>query len=85
MLKIGDDFVRYTPYGGVQTGRVSKIFETRAIDVLNKVEYRKDFIVTENGTHYCLDGSDGRIYKIHAKISEKRIELLNKIAERYGK
>ncbi len=81
MLKVGDRFVRYTPYGGVQQGRVVRIIESKMMDLEHRIEYRRDFIVTENGNHYCLDGSDGKIYRVHALISDKKIQILNKIAE----
>lgn len=68
MLKIGDTFVRYTPYGGVQQGRVVRIIESKMKDIKHRIEYRRDFIITENGNRYCLDGSDGKIYKLHALI-----------------
>ena len=76
MLKIGDKYIHFTNYGGVNKGEVQDIHELNVLDTKNNCIYKKTSILTTKGFSLSLDGSDGKIYKIESEISEERAKQL---------
>lgn len=79
MFETGDKFIHYTKYGGVNIGEVKEVNVVKCIDAGNKFIYEKPVIITTNNVALDTDGSDGRIYKINAFMSDKGVERLENL------
>lgn len=79
MFETGDKFIHYTKYGGVNIGEVKEVNVVKCIDAGNKVIYDKPVIITTNNVALDTDGSDGRIYKINAFMSDGGVERLESL------
>jgi len=77
MFKVGDRYIHFTKYGGINKGEVKSYGETRVIDTENCVEYLKPHIVTIKNIVLELDGSDGMIFKLE---NEYTIEECKKMS-----
>ena len=78
LFNTGDKYIHFTKYGGVNKGEVADIHTVIVLDTDNLCTYTKISILTTKGFSLCLDGSDGKIYKIDSEISEQRAEVLAK-------
>ena len=78
MFQRGDKYIHFTKYGGVNKGEIQDFQEIHVLDTDNCCTYKKVSILTTKGISLCLDGSDGKIYKIESEISEKRAKDLGK-------
>lgn len=82
MFKKGDKYIHFTKYGGVNKGEVHELHELNVLDTDNCCTYKKPSILTTKGISLCLDGSDGKIYKIESEMSKERAEQLSKSFKR---
>lgn len=71
MFEVGDKYIHYTKYGGVNRGEVVAVNTTYVHDFPNKCAYERVSILTNNGVSLDLDGSDGKIYRVHNEITEE--------------
>lgn len=62
MWKVGDKYIHFTKYGGVNKGVVVDLHEQIRIDYRNKCEYKVNGIVIEIGIVLWLD--EDEVYKI---------------------
>lgn len=71
MFEVGDKYIHYTKYGGVNRGEVVGVSTTLVHDFTNKCTFEKVSILTVNGFSLNLDGSDGKIYRVQNEINEE--------------
>lgn len=75
-FKVGDSYIHFTKYGGVNRGIVKDIGHVVSIDTINRVDFLNVFIKNEKNISLFLDGSDGRIFKV---VKEYTPEEANKL------
>jgi hypothetical protein len=66
LLKVGDKYIRISPYGGITTGTVMSIFYTTHIHVIDgeKYTYKVWSFTNDVGIPLDVSGNDGEIYKL---------------------
>jgi hypothetical protein len=66
LLKVGDKYIKISPYGGITTGTVMSIFYTTHIQVIDgeKYTYKVWSFRNDVGIILEVDGNDGEIYKL---------------------
>ena len=77
MFKVGDRYIHFTKYGGVNKGEVKSYGETHIIDTKNCVEYLKTHIITTTNILLELDGSDGKIFKVEKEYTIEESKSLS--------
>jgi hypothetical protein len=77
MFKVGDRYIHFTKYGGVNKGEVKSYGETHIIDTKNCVEYLKTHIITTKNILLELDGSDGKIFKVEKEYTIEESKSLS--------
>ena len=94
MFKVGDRYIHFTKYGGINKGEVKSYGERKVIDTENCVEYLKPYIVTIKNIVLELDGSDGMIFKLENEYTieeckkmsmtiQKMVDYKNKKVQEY--
>jgi hypothetical protein len=78
MFKKGDKYIHFTKYGGVNKGEVADIHTVIVWDTDNCCTFEKISILTTKGFSLCLDGTDGKIFKINSEFSKERAKALSK-------
>lgn len=84
MFNEGDSYIRYS-VEGISKGIVRTVRYSHIIDILNRVTYIKEQIISENGETLDLDGTNGNIYKVTSTISEERARDLYDSISSYQK
>lgn len=74
MFNVGDKYIHFTKYGGVNKGEVKRAGKTTVLDTKNKVNYIKHYIVSTKNIALDLDGSDGQIFKIESELTDEQCE-----------
>ena len=64
-FKVGDKYIHFTKYGGVNTGVINRIVSGLVINNKFNCTYTKYSIVNEIGVVIDIDGTDGKVYKIN--------------------
>jgi hypothetical protein len=63
-FKVGDEYIHFTKYGGVNKGIVRRIIPTTVFNLQHGCKYEKYDIVNDLGIMINIDGTDGLVYKI---------------------
>ena len=80
MFNKGDKYIHFTKYGGVNIGEVEYYGYVTSMDTINKVKFKKYYILTTKHIRLELDGSDGRIFKIEQEYTDEEcINIKNHI------
>lgn len=77
IFNAGDKFIHFTKYGGVNRGEVERLHSITVWDTKNLCRYEVISIFTTNGIKLNLDGTDGKVYKVHSEmdpVSAKNFE-----------
>ena len=66
LFKVGDRYIHFTKYGGINTGIVRNVRALTTIHLAQDEKYMFDkwYIINEVGISLELDGTDGQIYKL---------------------
>ena len=78
MLCVGDSYIHFTKYGGINFGKVLKVGFVTIMDPEHHVKYAKDFIITEKGNRYFIDGVDGKFHKILKHFTDSEMQSIEK-------
>lgn len=73
LLKVGDEYIHITKYGGRNIGKVVRIdlINCCYMDNNRSYYYQEWIIINEKGIQIQLNGSDGSIYKIKNIVNKQ--------------
>jgi hypothetical protein len=68
-FKVGDKYIRISPYGGITTGIITRIsYITYHQTVGNEnYSYKSWYIINDTGIILEINGDDGEIYKLEER------------------
>ena len=72
-FKVGDLYVHFTKYGGVNKGMIREIHTATCYDTVTSTAYEKYFLININDVMISLNGEDGRVYRVSAELSEQEV------------